>query len=56
MAIDINKDVKLDADALEQVKGGALLLPAVQKIRESATGDSLVAGVGSGAAPHVPKK
>lgn len=27
MAIDINKDVTLDADALEQVKGGAETLP-----------------------------
>lgn len=54
--IDINKDQHLGVDDLEQVKGGGLLLPAVQKVRESATGDSLVAGGGIGGAPYVPKK
>lgn len=54
--IDINKDQNLSAEDLEQVKGGALLLPAVQKVREAATGDALVAGGGIGGAPYVPKK
>ena len=54
--IDINKDQNLSAEDLEQVKGGALLLPAVQKVREAATGDALLAGGGIGGAPHVPRK
>lgn len=35
--IDINNEQNLSADDLEQVKGGGLLLPAVQKVREAAT-------------------
>jgi hypothetical protein len=43
MAIDINNDQNLSAEDLEQVKGGALLLPAVQKVREAAASSTIVA-------------
>ena len=35
--IDINQNIMLNVDDMEQVKGGvALLLPAVQKVRDAA--------------------
>jgi hypothetical protein len=53
--IDINNDQNLGAEDLEQVKGGALLLPAVQKVREAATTTSDTLTAPPGGAPIVKK-